>query len=383
MRLLVEGWRNVPHSYALVNSFQLLEIMKREDVDLFFREIPLPGNNWRLLSGLFDEEEDRRINELRIWDGEPIDAIYRISFPGDLGPPVYPGVPVFVFLTAEYQRFMPDLFVNGRSDEISGRNWLHFITPSNWSRAAFAECGRPAKVVPHGVDPNVFYPLSASERRVGRRELGFEGKFVWLNIGAMTHNKGVDLLLQVFDRVSEGNHDNVLVLKGLDDLYQSKALLERWLQVIPLERRARLKEKIVFSGASLPFTEVNKLYNFADCYVAPYRAEGFNLPVLEAAACGLCSIISAQGSTEDFTNSDFVRYIATRKVCQSGQVLLEPDLNDLEELFRQVLADSGFRERGGLMGRSHVLNNFSWEFVVDELLANINEVLRVQGALDE
>ena len=49
----------------------------------------------------------------------------------------------------------------------------------------------------------------------------------------------------------------------------------------------------------------------ADVYVSPYHAEGFNLPVLEAVACGIPVVVSAGGSTEDFTHPAFARYRIT------------------------------------------------------------------------
>jgi glycosyltransferase involved in cell wall biosynthesis len=47
-----------------------------------------------------------------------------------------------------------------------------------------------------------------------------------------------------------------------------------------------------------------QFYHAADAYVAPYRAEGFNLPVLEACACGTPSS-APSGPTDDFMKEDF------------------------------------------------------------------------------
>jgi glycosyltransferase involved in cell wall biosynthesis len=165
------------------------------------------------------------------------------------------------------------------------------------------------------------------------------------------------------------------LLKGLGDLYNSQHFLEQWLKVIPEGNRSEVREKIFFTQATLPFDEVNKLYNIADCYVAPYRAEGFNLPVLEAAGCGLCSIISAHGSTEDFTNEGFVRYIATRKVDSPERVSLEPEVQSLIRQMMAVRNDSNFRREAGELGPSYVREDFTWELVVDQLLGKLREMV--------
>jgi hypothetical protein len=50
----------------------------------------------------------------------------------------------------------------------------------------------------------------------------------------------------------------------------------------------------------LTLAQLNSLYSVADAYVTPYRAEGFNLPALEAQACGTPVIATQGGATDDF-----------------------------------------------------------------------------------
>ena len=44
MNILVEGWRGINHSYALVNQWQINELVKSSNI--FFRDIPFPNKNW-------------------------------------------------------------------------------------------------------------------------------------------------------------------------------------------------------------------------------------------------------------------------------------------------------------------------------------------------
>ena len=44
---------------------------------------------------------------------------------------------------------------------------------------------------------------------------------------------------------------------------------------------------MIYTGGTYSCDKMADLYRAADVYAAPYRAEGFNLPVLEAAACGV------------------------------------------------------------------------------------------------
>jgi hypothetical protein len=46
VRLLVEGWRGINHSFALVNQYQLLELRKYRGIELFHRDLPYVDPAW-------------------------------------------------------------------------------------------------------------------------------------------------------------------------------------------------------------------------------------------------------------------------------------------------------------------------------------------------
>src|SRR5262249_55546855 len=104
------------------------------------------------------------------------------------------------------------------------------FTPSRWSAEGFYGAGfsdTQVAIVPHGVDLDTFHP-SARPRDDVRRKLGLQDNdFVFLSVGAMTSNKGIDLLLKAFAEVSKRFRHARLVLKGIDPLYQSRDLLLR------------------------------------------------------------------------------------------------------------------------------------------------------------
>src|SRR4051794_25110777 len=90
--LVVEGWRWLAHSYAIVNQFQLLSLMKRGDVSLRHSDIPVANAKWIETSGLFDAERERALRGIAgPIDNERPDAVLRIGYPIGL-PPRTPGV---------------------------------------------------------------------------------------------------------------------------------------------------------------------------------------------------------------------------------------------------------------------------------------------------
>jgi glycosyltransferase involved in cell wall biosynthesis len=47
-----------------------------------------------------------------------------------------------------------------------------------------------------------------------------------------------------------------------------------------------IEPRLHYHGNTLSFGDMALMYQMADAYVSPYFSEGFNMPVLEAAACG-------------------------------------------------------------------------------------------------
>ena len=104
------------------------------------------------------------------------------------------------------------------------------ITPSRWSAEGFYKAGFKTEqvlIVPHGVDVGTFHPMP-DLRSQARNEIPVaEDDFVFLSVGAMTGNKGVDLLLQAFAVVYQKFPCARLVLKGLDPLCLRKVSAEK------------------------------------------------------------------------------------------------------------------------------------------------------------
>ena len=72
-------------------------------------------------------------------------------------------------------------------------------------------------------------------------------------------------------------------------------MLSRTLETLPVTEKQRMLVNLRYNGAPLSFREMALLYQAADVFVSPYRAEGFNIPALETAACGLPVICTRGG----------------------------------------------------------------------------------------
>lgn len=380
--LIVEGWRFIPHSYSIFNQFQCLEFLKRTtEVNLFHRDMPYFGYDGEPITGLFKPEDEVKLQHLMTpLKNQKSDVTLRINYPYNLEPAN--SEQTFVFATSELGVIFPDMLWNNSPLQLGHRNSnVVIVAPSEWSKKGFIYSGADPErviVIPLGVDPKIFYPLPSQERHSLRQELGWDG-FIFLSIGSITYYKGIYSLLKAFAVIVEQYPQARLVLKGLDSLYLSEDLLNELLNDLTFSEIENILPRLSYIGENLSFPEMAQLYQAADVYVSPYMAEGFNIPVLEAVACGLPVICTKGGPTDDFTNSNFALHIESqlnmgKHLSPDHQecFILIPDLDHLIELMKQSIEDEDFRKNAHETGVEFILKGFTYKHVIDRFLEIFN-----------
>ena len=191
----------------------------------------------------------------------------------------------------------------------------------------------------------------------------------------MTENKGTDLLLRAFAAVVEKRPHARLLLKGADHLYSSRSFVRQAIANLPSRLKQLIVDRLCYFGDTISNEQMAQFYQSADAYVSPYRAEGFNLPVLEASACGTPVICTKGGSTDDFMKANFTYFIHSKLRAnlgtKNGGVELEPDLDHLIHLMFRIIDDEEWYKRAGAAGANHAAIHFNWDLIVDKLLSTV------------
>ena len=179
-------------------------------------------------------------------------------------------------------------------------------------------------VIPNAVDTARFSPQARLERRISARAaLGYSpDDFVLLLIGNDWKKKGLATVL-----TSVGLLQDLpckLLVVGRDETLPYRAVLST----------ANLRESVRFHE---PASDVLQFYTAADVYVGPSLEDAFNLPILEAMACGLPVIASVYaGASENIQHS------------RNGFLLRDPrSAQELAGMIRQLYADRPLREKIG------------------------------------
>jgi len=322
MALRVEGWRGISHSYALVNQFQLLAFQKHALARVQHVDMPFIMAHWgagQNSAGFTDADQSLLADQ-----STPVmaQAVYRIFAPLELV--AHASLPTLTFVVTEFG-LDTDRHPVGFADTYASRGGrIH--TPSLWSKQRLLANGVPESiihVVPHAADEQYFFPMDAQGIALNRQNLGLdEDDVVLLNVGTHHWNKGLDVLLKSFAVARQNNKRLKLVLKDQRSTYlmNSESYVHQILNDIGLSD-ADLMPSIRLISGHLNLSQLNCLYNAADAYVTPYRAEGFNLPALEAQSCGTPVVATRGGATDDFLAGD--RYHPLEGVLMENQTLKE------------------------------------------------------------
>ena len=256
------------------------------------------------------------------------------------------------------------------------RLWVH----SRWVARQAVAAGVPrsrVSVVPLGIDPAVFRPDGP------KWPLPTTKPFRFLFVGAPVLRKGIDILLDAFCRAFTRADPVCLVIKinPVDPVYPE---LEHEAQVRALAEDPTAPE-IVLVDRYLRPPDLAALYRACQVGVFPYRAEGFCMPILEAMACGVPSLVPRFGACLDFCSARTSYLMPVRRVrVPFGRVVAinsrgvrddvaavdfcEIEVPTLVRFMRQVAAiASADRADRGRRGTRHAHARFTWGHTVRAL----------------
>ena len=200
------------------------------------------------------------------------------------------------------------------------------------------------RLVPVGVDPELFLPMPHVTRRPGR---------LITTASADVALKGLSYLLEAMAKLRT-ERDVTLTIIGKPREGASNDLIDR----------LGLRPHIEFvSGVS--DERIVELYAEAELAVVPSLYEGFSLPAIEAMSTGICLVATDGGALPEVTGRD-------------GETVLQCKAGDVEALataIRRGLDDADLRARIGAAGRTRVVERWSWKHCAQLTVDQYREVL--------
>lgn len=156
-------------------------------------------------------------------------------------------------------------------------------------------------VIPNGVDPAKFYPVSKED---ARKTLGLSGKKVILSVGELIPRKGFHLLIKALKILIDEFHERNLFLVIVGEGGFRKELEA-------LIASLNLKQYVHLAGAR-PHHELNLWYSAADFFCLASDREGWPNVLLESLACGTPVIATNIWGVPEIIISDEIGILTNR-----------------------------------------------------------------------
>jgi glycosyltransferase involved in cell wall biosynthesis len=177
--------------------------------------------------------------------------------------------------------------------------------PSNFNKQSFIDSGVKVeiKVVPHIWHPQKLFKKSNIKIYDFCKNEIPNDRFTFYSIGELNFRKGIEDLVEVFNKLNEKYRDTQLILK-LHYKDHSRKNKEYCISKIrELTDKIGISIFVIFEN--LTNQQILSLHSFGDCYVSLNKGEGFGLTIFDAFNYGKKVITTGYGGQIDFLGTDY------------------------------------------------------------------------------
>jgi len=249
--------------------------------------------------------------------------------------------------------------------------------PSKWQRDVTIAQGydpNKIKVVPEGVDVNTFFPEETSH------ELTSDGRFKFFLAGRWDYRKSIKEIIETFLKTFDKDEPVDLIV-SVDNPFSNDGLNSTEER---LEHYGFTDDRIKILHFP-PREEYIKILKSCDAFVSCARAEGWNLPLIEAMACGTPSIYSNCSGQLEFAEGKGLPVRISHELPVSASTYnhfndnvgnyYEPDFNDLGKQMWNVVTNYKMYKQMALEESEIIRKDFNWERVAEIGIETLNDFM--------
>lgn len=220
------------------------------------------------------------------------------------------------------------------------------------------------KLIPHGVNLDLFYPKEKPE------------KFTFITNKGWRHLEdrgGIQYAIQAYLEEFTDKDDVNFIIK-LNPVYGVPNINNLLQEIKPKDKNVFASMQI--NADNIMYNKMVELYNKAHVFVMPTRSESFGMPGIEAMACGLPVITTNFGGQTDYCNKDNSWIVGgeltpvTWELLYEGVKWLTPDVKQLRKYMREAYeAERVVKYKS--INALETAKQFTWDNSVKKIVALI------------
>ncbi len=260
-------------------------------------------------------------------------------------------------------------------------------TASQFNKDVFSDAGIPGFMLKHFPLCINYQYFSTDVPKMDIKELN---NFVFLSIVSNFNRKDIGMLLRAYIKTFYGYKDVSLILKTMPNF--SNKDFDRYI-VDSLSPEYDIDDPniphIYFLKNTLGQDRIRALFKTCDIYVSIERGKGWDVPAMEAMACGKPVIGIDWSANQEFMNDDnsflvkpqdnmvFVdQSLITNKKLYTAQMWPDVNEDDVYEQFKHAYEDEDLRIRKAESARRDIKENLSLDRIgkaIEDYLVNLEK----------
>jgi len=285
----------------------------------------------------------------------------------------YPNIKI-AFIVWETTKYPDQTFENFKNfDQI----WV----ASTWQKECFIEQGMPediVKVIPEAVDNSIFKPQITTLPEYD------DERFKFVMFGRWDYRKSTKEIIEAFLEEFDRDEPVDLVL-SIDNIFANDGFdstEERLKHYNLIDYRIKIKH---FPTREDYIKYLQKGHVFLSCA----RSEGWNLPLIEAMACGTPSIYSNCSGQLEFAKGKGLPVKIKNKIPAVGGEystysqsdlpgeFYQPDYEDLKKVMRDAYKNYDKHKKTALKESKLIIDEFTWENAAKKAYKELVDVINV------
>jgi len=203
-----------------------------------------------------------------------------------------------------------------------------------------------------GIETDVFYPKKSFLELQKRKKVSL------LYVGRVSMDKNIDFAIKVFMELQRRYKDIEFKIVGAGPNLEE------------FKKRYKDVDNLIFKG-KVEYNKLPDIYSDADFLIFPSLTETFGMVVLEAQACGVCSIVSDVGGPKEIIDNG-----------KTGFSLPTQNYDDWVNLISQLIEEKRYNPENYIKfreeARRRVLEYYNWDNIIEQMFQESNNFIEVE-----